>query len=265
MTMASPTLARRIGALIAGSSALAMAVLTDDGPAAAADIRLLSAAAMQSVFKETVDEFERRSGHRLIIHYATMGAITQVLPGERADLVISSGQSIAELVRQGRVSPGSQVTICRTGVGVVVPPGTAKPPMTSVEDFKRALLAARVVLYANPAGGGAAGVHVARVIERLGIAEQLEARTKFGAGGDVAELTLAEGNGALGITQISEIVGKTTVEYAGPLPKELQNYTEVVAGIPSDANEPGAGRAFIRFLQNPSAVAVIKAKGMEVE
>ena len=263
--MTNRTLAKRIGALIAGSSALAMAVLTDDGPAVAADIRLLSAAAMQTVFKETVDEFERRSGHRLIIHYATMGAITQILPGERADLVISSSQSVAELARQGRIRAGSQVTICRTGVGVVVPRGGPKPAMTSVEDFKRALLDARVVLYANPVGGGAAGVHVARVIEQLGIAEQLKAKTKFGAGGDVAELTLAEGPGALGITQNSEIVGKATVDYAGPLPKELQNYTEVVAGIPSDASDSDAGRAFIRFLQSPAAVAVIKAKGMDVE
>ena len=245
-------------ALIAASGAA-------PSPAHADEIRLLSAAAMQTVFKETVDEFERRSGHRLIIHYATMGAITQILPGERADLVISSSQSVAELARQGRIRAGSQVTICRTGVGVVVPRGGPKPAMTSVEDFKRALLDARVVLYANPVGGGAAGVHVAHVIEQLGIAEQLKSKTKFGAGGDVAELTLAEGPGALGITQNSEIVGKAAVDYAGPLPKELQNYTEVVAGIPSDASDSDAGRAFIRFLQSPAAVAVIKAKGMDVE
>jgi molybdate transport system substrate-binding protein len=195
-----------------------------------------------------------------------MGAITErVLGGETADLVIGSTPSIARLVKEGKIDAGSQMTIARVGVGIVVPTGTPKPNITSVEDFKRALLAAKTVVYADPAGGGAAGIHIARVIEKLGIAEQLKPKTIFGAGGDVTEVTLAQGAGTLGLTQISEIVEKRGAEFVGPLPDELQNYTGVTAGTPTGAQQSEAVAAFIKFLKSPVAVAAIEAKGMQAE
>jgi molybdate transport system substrate-binding protein len=251
---------------VAALATLVAALLGGAKEARAADIRLLSAAVMQSVFKDVVGDFEHASGHKLIITYATMGAINQrVLNGETADLVIGSTPSIAGLVKAGRISADSQVTIAKVGVGIVVPSGTPKPPMASVEDFKRALLAATTVVYADPAGGGAAGIHVGRVIEKLGLADQLKSKTKFGAGGDVTEVALAQGNGTLGITQISEIVDKPGAEFVGPLPSELQNYTGITAGIPTDAKRSEAVTAFVRFLESPVTTAAIKAKGMQVE
>lgn len=233
-------------------------------PMRAAEIRLLSAAAMQSVLKDIAGDFERGSGHRLIITYATMGAITQRMQGgESTDLVIGSTLSISTLVKDGRIRPDSPVTICKVGIGAVVPSGAPKPEVASVEGLLRALLAAKVVVYANPSGGGAAGIHVARVIEKLGLTAQLQPKTKFGAGGDVTEVTLSLGTGALGITQISEIVGKPGADFAGPLPALLQNYTGVTLGIPTNVDRSEAISAFIRFLNSPIAIAAIEAKGME--
>src|SRR5216684_442926 len=147
--------------------ALAAALLAGS-PAAADEIRLLSAAAMQAPFKDLVGKFERQSGHRLLITYTTMGAITErVLGGETANV----------------------------GIGVVVPIGSPKPPIRSVADLKRALLAAKTVVYARPSGGGAAGIHVAAVIEKLGLSEALKARTIYGTGGDVTEVTFGQGYG----------------------------------------------------------------------
>jgi molybdate transport system substrate-binding protein len=187
----------------------AILALSSPSSSYAADIKLLSAASMQTVLREVVGDFERAFGHRVIILYSTMGAITdRVGAGEEADLVISSPASIASLVARGKINPGSQVIIAKTGVGIVVPSGNAKPSIASVEDFKRVLLAARVIVYANPARGGAAGIHITRLIEKLGLAEQLQSRTKLAAGGDVTEFTLAQGDGALGMTQVSEIVGR---------------------------------------------------------
>jgi molybdate transport system substrate-binding protein len=232
-------------------------------PAAADEIRLLSAAALQSVFREIAADFERASGHTLTITYATMGAITRrIQGGETVDVVIGSTPSIATLAKEGRIQPASQTTIGQVGVGAVVPTGTTVPRMDSIEDLKRALLAAKVVVYADPAGGGAAGVHVARVLEMLGIAEQLKGKTRFGAGGDVTEVTLAQGQGALGLTQISEIVDKPGAELVGPLPREVQNYTGVTVGIPVDARSSDGVNALIDFLHTPRAKAVLKAKGM---
>jgi len=230
-----------------------------------AELRLLSAAAMQTIFNEIAGDFERTSGHTLTITYRTMGDITERVlrgEGETADLVIGSSQSIARLVKEGKIDANSQMTIARVGIGAVVPTGMPKPPIGSVDEFKRALLAAKTVVYADPAGGGAAGIHVARVIEKLGLAEQLKPKTKFGAGGDITEVTLAQGEGALGLTQISEIVDKRGAEFVGPLPGELQNYTGVTAGIPAGAEPSEAVTAFIAFLQTPVAVATMERKGM---
>jgi molybdate transport system substrate-binding protein len=235
-------------------------------PARAAEVQLLSAAAMQSVFKEIAGEFERASGHKLIIRYATMGAITsRVLGGETPDLVIGSTQSISSLVSEGRIRPDSQLTICKTGVGIVTPVTAPKLEIADVDDFKRALLAAKVIVYADPAGGGAAGIHIANVLRRLGIARRLARRTTFGAGGDVTEVTLAQGDGALGMTQISEIVGKSDARFVGPLPGDLQNYTGVTAGIPIGMPRSPAVTAFVDFMRSPTAIAALQAKGMEVD
>jgi molybdate transport system substrate-binding protein len=260
-----PVAARSIGARVLLSTAVAAALLAAANPAGAADIRLLSAAAMQSVFKEIAGDFERTSGHKLIITYATIGGVNErMLSGESADVVIGSTLSMPVLVREGKIDAGSQVTICKTGIGAVVPLGDPKPSIASIEDFKRALLAARVLVYADPVRGGAAGVHIAKVFQQMGIAERLKSQITLGAGGDATEVTIAQGHGALGMTQISEIVGKTTAQYVGPLPAELQNYTVFVAGTPS-AQRSQAAAAFIAFLQSPIAVAAIKAKGMQVD
>jgi molybdate transport system substrate-binding protein len=175
----------------------------------AAEIRILSAAAMQTIFKIAGNEFELSSGHKLVFVYATMGAITnRVMAGETADLIVGSTSSMEQLVNAGRIDGGTRVTIAKVGIGAVVATGTPRPTIATVEELRRSLLAAPTVVYAFPGGGGAAGIHIARVIEQLGIAEQLKPKTRFGAGGDVTEVTLAQGPGALGMTQISEIVNK---------------------------------------------------------
>lgn len=243
---------------------LALLLLAAACPAGADEIRLLSAAAMQSVFKEVAGEFERTSGHKLTITYATIGGVNErVLKGEAADVIIGSTLSMPALVKAGKIRADSQVVVCKTDIGLVVPVSAPRPPMASVEDFKQAVLAARVLVYSDPVRGGAAGIHIGRVLDNLGLADRLKSRITLGAGGDVTEVTIAQGEGALGITQISEIVGKPTAAYVGPLPAELQNTTVFVAAIPGAGNPSDAAAAFIRFLGSPAAVRAIKAKGMQ--
>ena len=102
----------------------------------------------------------------------------------------------------------SVTTIARTRVGMVVPESDAAVTIGSAEDLGPALPAAKAIVYANPAGGGAAGIHIARVIEKLDLADKLKSKTRLAAGGDATEVTLAQGEGAVGMTRVSEIVGK---------------------------------------------------------
>lgn len=244
--------------------AMLLAGLAAAGPCAAEDVHVLSAAVMQTVFKEALGEFERSTGHRVVFLYATMGAITdRMLAGESADLVIGSTPSLARLVKEGKINAQTSVTVARVGVGAVVPSGTPVPAFATPDDVRQALLAANTVVYANPAGGGAAGIHVAKVIERLGVAAQVKAKTRFGAGGDVTEVALAQGPGTLGLTQLSEIVAKPGAQFVGPLPAELQNYTGVTAGIPPASKQPAAAAELIAFLKTPVARAAMQRRGME--
>jgi len=260
ITVAGPSRIARVAA----SSTLAVALLAAANPAAAAEIRILSAAVMKTVFDRTIADFEHTSGHKLIISYTTMGAVNQrILGGEIADLTIGSTPSMAGLAQAGKIDADSHVTIARVCVGIVVPTGTPKPAIASVEDVKRALLAAKTVVFADPAAGGAAGIHVAGVIEKLGVSEQLKPKIKFGVGGDITEITLAQGYGALGLTQVSEMVGKPGAEFVGPLPDELQNYTGITAGTPAGAKQSEAVAAFFKFLKGPAAAAAMKARGMQ--
>jgi molybdate transport system substrate-binding protein len=257
-------IARSVCARVA---ALAILLLFgSQSPTRAAEIRLLSAASIQEVFKEIIGDFERASGHKMIIQYSTMGAITdRMRGGEEADLVISSAQSIATLLSEGKIEPASQIRISKVGVGVVVPSGTAAPAIVTVDDLSHALLAAKTIIYADPRRGGAAGIHIARVIQQLGIAEQVRPKLKLGAGGDVTEVTVAQGEGTLGMTQVSEIVGKPGAIFVGPFPEKIQNYTVFAAGRPIGAKQREAVTAFLDFLKSPEALATMKAKGMQVD
>jgi molybdate transport system substrate-binding protein len=272
-TMPAPTAFRhsaevRIArSMCASVAALAMLILFgSQNPSCAAEIRLLSAASIQEVFKEIVGDFERTSDHKMIIQYSTMGAITERMRGgEEADLVISSAQSIGTLLSEGKIEAGSQIRISKVGVGIVVPTGTAAPAIASVDDLSRALVAAKTIVYADPSRGGAAGVHIARVIQQLGIAEQVKPKLKLGGGGDVTEVTVAQGEGTLGMTQVSEIVGKPGAVFVGPFPEKIQNYTVFAAGRPIGAKQREAVTAFLDFLKSPEALATMKAKGMQVD
>jgi molybdate transport system substrate-binding protein len=257
-------IARSVRARVA---ALAILILFgSQNPARAAEIRLLSAASIQEVFKEIIGDFERTSGHKMIIQYSTMGAITERMRGgEEADLVISSAQSIATLLSEGKIEAASQIRISKVGVGVVVPSGTVPSAIATVDDLSRALVAAKTIVYADPSGGGAAGIHIARVIQQLGLAEQVKPKVKLGAGGDVTEVTVAQGEGALGMTQVSEIVGKPGAVFVGPFPEKIQTDTVFAAGRPIGAKQREAVMAFLDFLKSPEALATMKAKGMQVD
>ena len=129
--------------------------------------------------------------------------------------------------------------------------------------LKRTLLAVRAISYSNPAYGGASGVHFAKVLERLGIADEMKAKTRFPPEGGFTARLLAAGEVDLAVQQIGELISAPGVELLGPLPADLQSVTTFAAAIPLSASQPDAATALIRYLQSSAAMAVIKAKGLE--
>ena len=242
---------------------LALFGITAGTIARAAEIRLLCAVALHPAIDALIPDFEKSSGHKIIVAYGTAGAVAdRVQKGEAADIVLSSGPMIDRLQAQGKVAAGDRVIIAKIGVGAFVRMGAAKPDISSVDAFKHSMLAARSITYPDPAGGGASGIYVARLLERLGIAEEMKPKTKLSTL-ETLYASVATGDVEIGFNQVSEILAQPTIELAGPLPPAIQNYTQFAPGIVTGSSQPDAARAWVTFLSSPAAQTVLKAKGFE--
>ncbi len=232
--------------------------------ASAAEIKALATIALQSVMEDLAPRFEKASGHKVTITFGLgVPLAKRVQDGEAADLLLGPRGSIDGLIKAGRLEPGSDINLARSGVGVAVRKGAPKPDISTPEALKRALIAAKSISYTNPAFGGASGVHFGKVIERLGIAEEMKAKTKFPPQGGFTARLLVTGDAELAVQQIGELISIPDVELLGPLPGDLQSVTTFAAAIPSAAHQPDAARALIKYLQSPEAAAVMKAKGLD--
>lgn len=233
------------------------------GGAKAADIQVLTAGAFKQVVLAMVPEFEKRTGHKVMVENDTVGALTKRIEGgETFDLAVLTPAAVNDLSGKGKFVAGSRTNLGRVGVGVVVKEGTPKPDISSVEAFKKAVLAAKSVAYIDPAAGGSSGIYVAGLLDKLGIAAEVKPKAKLIHGGAVAE-HIAKDEAELGIHQISEILPVKGITLVGPLPAEIQNYTVYAAGLGANAKESEAAKALIKALSGPAATDVLKSKGME--
>jgi molybdate transport system substrate-binding protein len=227
------------------------------------EIKMLHAGAITQVVRAVVPEFEKQTGHKVTLHRDTAGALTKLIEGgEQFDLALLTPGAIDKLTEQGKFVQGSRANIARVGVGVVVKEGTPLPDISSVDAFKNALLKAKTVAYIDPHAGGSSGIYVAGLLEKLGIAKEVNAKAKLIHGGAVAT-HIAKDVAELGVHQISEILPVKGIVLVGPLPKEIQNYTTYAAGIGANAKQAEAARALIKAFVSPDNAAVIRSKGLD--
>lgn len=229
-----------------------------------ADIKVISGGAFKQVLNALAAQYEKATGNKLTIEYQTVGQHLELIRNgkEGFDVAILTPQAIAGLVKAGKVAPGSVVALAKVGVGVVVKAGAPEPDIATVEAFKRALLAAKSVAYIDPKAGGSSGIYVAGLLQKLGIAEQVNAKAVLVHGGAVAD-HIADGEAEIGVHQISEILPVAGVTLVGPLPAAIQNFTVYSAGVATAARDPAAARALVEFLSGPHALPIIEAKGMQ--
>ena len=230
----------------------------------AADIKVLSAGALEPAFNELLPQFEKSSGHKVTIIYETVGAImSRLQKDEAADVAIVSGQQNDDLQKQGKIVAGSRIDVAKVGVGIGVRKGAPKPDISSVDTFKRALLAAKSIGYGDPAGGGSSDIYIVELFDRLGIAAEIRSKTKLFPTTLEAMQAVARGELEMGFRQASVIVAAQDLDFAGPLPAAIQSYTLYAAGLVASSKQQDAGKALIGFISSPVAEAVMKPKGFE--
>jgi molybdate transport system substrate-binding protein len=224
-------------------------------------VKVLSSLAIKAAYLELVPQFEKSAGHKVRTEWVGMADIRKrVNAGENADVVIGSRALVDELIQAGKLAKGSALDLVKSGVGAAVRHGAPKPDIGSVEAVKRAMRAAKSVVYSS----GPSGVYLAELFQRWGLADELKGRlTQTPPGVLVGEL-VARGEMELAFQQVPELQQVSGIDYIGPLPAEIQLVTVFSGGVHGAAREPDACKALLQFLHSPAAAPVMKKHGMDL-
>src|SRR5882757_7765392 len=242
-----------LAALISGFALLPV-------PAAKADeLRLIAGGSITGLMKELGPQFEQASGHKLSIHFdSTPNIIARVNSGTPFDLAIVPVDVFKDTAAKAHFVEGPTVDIARVGYGVAVREGADKPDVSTPDTLKKTLLDASSIAFVP---SSAAGAYVIKVFERLGIADEMKAKTKAQAGPPQIAPAIAKGEAELGVF-LTNVLIAPGVELAGPFPAELQQELVFTAAVAADSKEADAAKALIDYLKTPAAIAAIKAAGM---
>jgi molybdate transport system substrate-binding protein len=239
-------------------------LLAVTAPVRAAEIDAFISTAVKSATDEVLPPFERANGHTIRAFYAPSGALLpRFARGEPVDVFLTDAPAIDQLIQQGKIA-GPRIDFARTGIGIAVKKGAPHPDVSTPEALKRALLAAKTVGHASPAGGSITGGHIMRMFEKLGIADQITPKTKLSMGGPNSRVSVlvSSGEAEIGLQQASELLDNPDVEMIGLLPAELQQITIYSAAVTASAKQPDAAKALVRALTAPEAAPIFKAKGL---
>ena len=235
-------------------------------PAMAAELVVFCPGAVQSVVRDLLKGYEQTSGNSVKYVFGTAGAVAkQVAAGAAGDVVIATHGGLAGLAKQGKVDGGTIRDLGSMGVGVAVRRGAPKPDIHDVDSLKKSMLAARSIMYANPAKGGQSGIHIAKVFAEIGLDKAIASKVQLRDRGPDGLKEVAKGEIEIGLGQISEILANKDVELVGPFPAAIQGAVTFSASVHTAAKDKKAAEALIDTLTTPAAKAKFKAVGFTVD
>jgi molybdate transport system substrate-binding protein len=219
----------------------------------------MSGAAVEPGLLAAVDAFRKQIGINIKITFATAPEMRRRIgAGETPDVAIAPPAILDELVSTGRIDGVGRVPVGRVGVGIVVREGAPSPDVSTTEALKRAVLEADSVVYNR----ASSGLFVEGLLQRLGLAERIRAKTKRYPGTDMIQPLIHGVGREIGFMPIAEILhfrGRG-LQLVGPLPPDVQNYTVYVA---ESLSKSETALAFVQFLATPAAKRLFVAAGVE--
>jgi len=228
-----------------------------------ADIHVLTGGAPKEVLLELVPEFEKKTGHKVHIAYAVITAIQQKLgAGERPDVVLMPAPALEAQAKSGVIRDAPRPDLGTVRVGVVVREGARKPDVSTLDGFKKAVLSAKSLVHSNPTATPS-GAHLAKVWERLGLADIVQSKVTHRSALDGGVEAIVNGEVELGFYPVSEIISTKGVVLADLLPGEVQLDTIYAAGVLTASAAPDAAVAFVNFLADPAHAKSWKHAGFE--
>jgi molybdate transport system substrate-binding protein len=228
--------------------------------ASAAEVNVFSTIGVRAVLQELGPQFERASGHKLIMTFDVANALKRrIEAGEKFDVAILTVPVMDDLIKQGKIVADTRIDVARGGLGLAVRTGAPKPDISSIEALKKALLSAQSIAYPKE---GLAGTNFVRIQERLEIADNIKSKAKLTAAEGPANL-VARGEAELAVHIIPELLAVPGVELLGPFPSQVQSYLVLPGATGANAMEPQAAKELLKFLTGPAAISVMKSKGYE--
>jgi molybdate transport system substrate-binding protein len=222
-------------------------------------IRVLSTLALKGAVHGLASQYQAAGGARIDADFApTLALLERLRAGEAADVVILTREGLDEVAREGRVAAESCVDLARSWVGIAVKAGAPHPDIATEAALRATLLGARVA-YSRL---GASGILFAKLIERLGIAADINARATIIPQGFTAERLLT-GEADLAVQQISELKQVGGIEVVGPIPRELQTPAAFSAGRMATTQKAGEADRLLRFLASPDVAPALRESGLE--
>lgn len=241
-------------------ASIGAAALVLSGIANAAEIKVISTQATEEAYKELVAQFEKTTGHKVTTFYSgTLNVQKRLADGEPYDLIIMAGPAIDDQIKLGKAVAGSRVDFAQSGTGMAVKKGAPKPDISSVDAFRKKLLATKSIGYST----GPSGLYMINVFEKMGIADQVKGKLKQTPSGVFVGTLIATGESEIGFQQISELVHFDGIDYVGPLPGDLQRMTMFSTGLHADSKQADAAKALVKFITAPAAASVIRKHGLE--
>jgi molybdate transport system substrate-binding protein len=228
-------------------------------------IRVVTSGAFTAAFLELAPKYENETHNKLHTEFGpSMGVTHNAIPvrlerGEAIDVVIMAAPALDDLIKQGKVRPDSRVELVQSKMAMAVKAGSPHPDISTLEAFKRTLLAAKSIAYSD----SASGVYLSTVLfPKLGIADQIKAKSKMIPADPVGGV-VASGEFEIGFQQVSELRPVKGIDIVGELPPGAQQITVFAAGIPVTSTQPGAARTLIQWLAAPALYDLIRKTGLE--
>jgi molybdate transport system substrate-binding protein len=238
----------------------ALALVFSAGTATAAEVRLIAVGALRGALDKIVADYTKETGNQVNFTAGSPPMVAQKLLAEPYDVVVQSVAAMDDAAKAAAIKADTRIGVARGGIGLAVRKGAAVPDLSTPEAFKKALMAANVIVITDPAMPNASGIVTQHILEDAGIMDAIKSKVKV-IGLDPGQQAISKGEADIGFFNISEV--RDYVAYAGPVPAPLQKYTTYQAAVTTKAAAPDAAAAFVKMLASAGAAERWKSAGLE--
>ena len=244
-----------------GLTATAIALLSSSATANAAEVKVLTAGALQVAMRSLAADFQRQTGNHVTIAATNPANVEKEMAATRYDVIAAATPTMTELDESGRLQTGTRNLIARTGIGIAIKQGAPKPDLSTVSAFKKAVHDAKSIIYTDPFQPNASGANTQHILTNAGLLDEVKRKgTQEGLG--PGRERIAKGDAEMGFFNVSEALAPG-VELAGPVPAPLQQYLVYDAAVLKAAPDRAEAEAFVKFISSKAAGERWKAAGLE--